>query len=146
MKKLQIILGILLIGALSLYFLQQSDWLDQFNEERNADFQQAFSEGEGFGQGHDQAQCLQQTLQQFDGCNGFECTVYHGRYLRGCLNTAAQSQDFCKDVPEFRDTPTEDDKSWAKFYCIERNIRGEGCRLLMRQQQKYCSDLGSLDK
>lgn len=117
----------------------KAEWLADFNAERAAAAAQWRNEGLAFGRQSDQQTCLEQTLTNFDGCTGFDCTVNHGRFLKACLETASPSAGFCDGVPEYREEPTEDDKSWAKHACWSRDIRGEGCRLLMRQQQLFCS-------
>lgn len=145
----KIIWALVLLPALLGLFLWQvqpawwlaakAEWLADFNHERAEQAAAWRNDGRAFGQQQDQAACLSKALIEFDGCTGFQCTVNHGRFLRACLEAAAPSDAFCEGVPEFRDKPTEDDKSWAKYACWERNIRGEGCRLLMRQQQLFCS-------
>jgi hypothetical protein len=114
-------------------------WLEQFNE-RQSDARLTFqTEGRLFGQQHDQQACLARTLENFNGCTGFDCTLQHDYYLKACLAEAAPTAGFCDGVPAYRLKPTEDDKSWAKYACWDGNIRGDGCRLLMRQQQYECS-------
>ncbi len=141
MKKMLWIgsLVIVLVGAAVLYWMSQSGWVDDFNQEQNQVFQQKTEEGTAYGATTDQQQCLEKTLADFDGCQAFRCTVAAGKFLRACLDSASPSEGFCDGVPEYRDEPTEDDKKWAKFICVDRNVRGEGCRMLMRQQQLFCT-------
>lgn len=145
----KILLAVMVLPLLLGLFLWQvqpawwqamkTEWLTEFNAERAEAAARWRNEGLEFGRLNDQQTCLEQTLTNFDGCTGFDCTVNHGRFLKACLETASASADFCEGVPEYREKPTEDDKSWAKDACWSRNIRGEGCRLLMRQQQLFCS-------
>ncbi|MBV0933229.1 hypothetical protein [Marinobacterium weihaiense] len=145
----KIILALVLIPALLMLFLWQvqpawwltakAQWLAEFNAERAEQTAHWRGLGTRLGQSADQAACLDRALTDFDGCTGFECTVNYGRFLNACLAVAAPADGFCEDVPAFREEPTEDDKTWAKHACWDRNIRGEGCRLLMRQQQLFCS-------
>lgn len=145
----KIILALVLIPLLVGLFLWQvqpvwwqtlkAEWLADFNSERAEQEAQWLDQGRAFGRGNGQNACLDKALMDFDGCTGYACTVNHGRFLRGCLATAEPDQGFCDEVPAYRDEPTEDDKSWAKYGCWDRNVRGEGCRLLMRQQQLFCS-------
>ncbi len=145
----KIILALVLIPVLAGLFLWQvqpawwqatkAEWLAGFNAERAEQAAAWRNEGLAFGRQNDQAACLDKALTAFDGCTGFACTVNHGRYLRACLETAAAVDGFCEGVPAFREEPAEDDKTWAKHACWDRDIRGEGCRLLMRQQQLFCS-------
>jgi hypothetical protein len=144
----KIILALILLPLLFILYLWQvnpvwwqqwqQEWLAEFNAEQAQAAQQWRGEGLAFGERNDQQTCLEHSLASFDGCTGFDCTVNHGRFLKACLETATVSEGFCDQVPGFRDEPTEDDKAWAKDECWERNIRGEGCRLLMRQQQLFC--------
>ncbi|WP_020679619.1 hypothetical protein [Marinobacterium rhizophilum] len=137
--KVLIGLALLALGLGLWVWLRSPLWLEQFNErqsEARATFQ---AQGRLFGQHNDQQACLAQTLKAFDGCSGFDCTLQHDYFLKACLAEAAPSPGFCDGVPAYRVTPTEDDKSWAKYACWDGNIRGEGCRMLMRQQQYECS-------
>ncbi len=148
----KIILALVLIPVLAGVYVWQvepawwqaakAEWLADFNTERAERAAAWRQDGLAFGRQHDQAACLDKALTEFDGCTGFACTVDHGRFLNACLETSAASEGFCAGVPAFREEPTEDDKKWAKYACWERNIRGEGCRLLMRQQQLFCSTAG----
>ncbi|MGB0466029.1 MAG: hypothetical protein ACPGF7_00690 [Pontibacterium sp.] len=132
------VLGLLLV-AVAFFWLSQSGWLEDFNQEQNQEFQQFTQKGEALGRTVGQQECLDQALKSFDGCMDFRCTVGHGKFLRACLNNASPEPAFCEDVPEFREKPTEDDKNWAKYYCRDHEIKGDGCRLLMRQQALFCS-------
>ncbi len=138
-SKVLIGLGLITL-ALGLWsWLRGPLWLEQFND-RQSDARETFqTQGRLFGQSHDQQACLTRTLNDFNGCIGFECTLQHDYFLKACLAEAAPSAGFCDGVPEYRLKLTEADKSWAKYACWEGDIRGEGCRLLLRQQQYECS-------
>lgn len=148
----KIILALVLLPLLAALFLWQvqpawwqemkAEWLTDFNSERAEQAAYWRDQGLTFGRGNGQNACLEKALMDFDGCTGFACTVNHGRFLKACLQSAETDAGFCDGVPAFREEPTEDDKTWAKHACWERNIRGEGCRLLMRQQQLFCSATG----
>ncbi|BBB31602.1 hypothetical protein [Neptunomonas japonica] len=137
-KSLLIMLLILVVAAIS-FWLNRDSWLADFNQERAVITEQFKHDGQAYGQTTDQQNCLDTTLQQFDGCLGFSCTVNQGVFLKACLSQAKASEGFCDGVPEYRETPTEDDKAWAKYYCWNHNIKGEGCRFLMKQQKYFCS-------
>jgi hypothetical protein len=140
-SRRKVLIGLALLSlAFGLWaWLRSPLWLAQFNDRQN-DARVTFqAQGQLFGQSHDQQACLTQTLAGFDGCTGFDCTLQHDYYLKACLAAAAPTPGFCDGVPAYRLTPTEDDKSWAKYACWDGNIRGEGCRLLLRQQQYHCS-------
>lgn len=151
LKKIILALVLLpVLAGLSLWLLQpawwqaaKAEWLASFNAERAAAATAWREQGLAFGRHGDQAACLEEALTRFDGCTGFDCTVNHGRFLKGCLAVAAPAAGFCAGVPAFQDPPSEDDKTWARHACWDRNIRGEGCRLLMRQQQLFCSETGA---
>ncbi len=137
-KFLFLLVGMLVAGIALLWF-SKSTWLPQWNAEL-ADQAQAYkAEGLALGQQHDQDFCLAESLTRFNQCSGFACTVNHGILLKSCLQEAAPSYGFCDDVPAFQEKPSEDDKSWARDYCWQRDVRGDGCKLLMRQQQYFCS-------
>lgn len=133
--------GILALGliAAALGWWNREAWLATFNEERQAQTALFKQQGSDFANQADQQACLDEALERFDGCMGYACTVNHGVFLKACLAKANPTPNFCNGVPEFRDKPTEDDKSWAKYACWDLDIRGEGCRLLMRQQSYFCS-------
>lgn len=138
---IKIVWATLLLIVLGIFgaWLTQDYWLPGWNKEL-AEESIAFRErGTSFGQSADKQACLEETLTSFDRCSGFACTVKHGKFLNACLKTASISQDFCKDVPVYNEKRSEDDKTWARESCWGRDIRGEGCRLLMRQQQLFCS-------
>lgn len=131
---------VLAVVAAVVGWWNRDAWLASFNEEQQAQTTAFKQQGRAFATGGaDQQTCLDEALSRFDGCLGYACTVNHGVFLKACLNEAAPTPGFCDGVPEFRDKPTEDDKSWAKHACWNRDIRGEGCRLLMRQQSYFCS-------
>lgn len=141
MKKViwMTVLLLIVAGAGALTWMANSGWVDEFNAEQNQLLQQRIADGQAFARTANQQQCLDQALQDFDGCLAYSCTVASGKFLKACLDSATPSTHFCEGVPEFREKPTEDDKAWAKDYCLNNNIRGDNCRLLMRQQQLFCS-------
>lgn len=137
------ILAILLLLAAGIFvaWATQSHWLPEWNEQLADDAQRYQLEGRELGLKTDQKGCFETTLTRFDTCSGFACTINHGKFLRACWQGAQPTPGFCEGVPEFNEEKTEDEKSWARHSCWERDIRGEGCRLLMRQQQQLCSSL-----
>lgn len=137
----KIIWGILLAIVLFIFaaWLTQDRWLPEWNAELAEQSQLFADNGKAFGQSTDQQGCLEEALSSFNQCSGFSCTITHGKFLKACWSVSAVTENFCEDVPAFNDKPTEDDKSWARHACWGRDIRGEGCRLLMRQQQLLCS-------
>lgn len=139
-KKLGwILLG---IGAVILVWLVWV-WatLDDFNAQRQQAAEQKRSAGLAQGALSDQQACLESALQQFANCDesAFICTVDQGIYLKACLEVAAPSADFCTGVPAYHEKAEEEEKEWARHSCWAREIRGEGCRLLLRQQQLVCA-------
>ncbi|SIS39867.1 hypothetical protein [Neptunomonas antarctica] len=140
MFKKSLLIALLLLIIAAIYgWINRESWLVGFNQERTAKALQFKQNGAAFGRDNSQQDCLDRSLSQFDGCLGFSCTVNHGLFLKACLSEAAETPDFCKGVPEYHEKATEDDKSWVKYYCWDHDIRGEGCRLLMKQQQYFCS-------
>lgn len=120
-------------------WLTQDQWLPQWNQELAEESVEYRERGLSLGETANQQSCLDEALASFNTCSGFACTIKHGKFLKACLEVASPAKGFCDEVPEFNEEPTEDDKSWARHYCWDRDIRGEGCRLLMRQQQLFCS-------
>lgn len=143
----KILLALLLVSVVSavLFWLQKDAWLAEFNAERAAEAERFRAAGLEYGRGHDQQACLDKALTDFDTqCSGFSCTVRYGRFLDACLETAAHTPGFCAGVPPYHEERSEEDKSWARDSCWEQDIRGEGCRLLLRQQQYFCSGAGDV--
>ncbi|KEA62428.1 hypothetical protein ADIMK_3319 [Marinobacterium lacunae] len=139
-KILLVLLVVALLGSGYLW-LNKDSFLSEFNQERAEEAQRFRNEGLEYGRSHDQQACLDKALEEFDTqCSGFSCTVRYGKFLNACLETAAQKAGFCDGVPPYREEKTEEDKSWARESCWARDVRGEGCRLLMRQQQFFCQN------
>ena len=136
-------LGLLFALIIGVFYswLQAPAWLEEWNSTSQEITEQKRSAGLLYGQSHDQQACLDQTLQQFDSCNesGYSCTVSNGVFLRACWQESQPTMAFCDGVPEFSESPSEDDKAWAKDSCFELGINAQGCRLLMRQKQQLCS-------
>jgi len=130
---------VLFIICIFAAWLTQDQWLPGWNKELAEETTAFRARGMAYGKKADQQACLEETLTSFDQCSGFACTVKHGKFLNACLKTASPNPDFCKDVPAYSEERSEDDKAWARESCWGRDIRGEGCRLLMRQQQYFCS-------
>jgi hypothetical protein len=137
----KISLAIILVIAATAGYLwsNQTEIVENFNEQRSLEREQSEQAGRLFGETNDQNACLTRTLADFDGCQTFGCSVSSGLFLKNCLAVATPNAALCEGVPVFRDEPTEDDKSWAKYECIERNVRGEACRMLLRQVSQFCS-------
>jgi hypothetical protein len=139
-KKILLACLLLALVAGGWFWSQKDEWLAEFNAERAEEAERFRSAGLEFGQTHDQQACLDKALSDFDSqCSGFSCTVKYGRFLDACLETARPAPAFCEGVPPYREEPSEEDKSWARDTCWGQDIRGEGCRLLLRQQQYFCS-------
>ncbi|MGH1462871.1 MAG: hypothetical protein ACRBB6_12630 [Neptuniibacter sp.] len=139
MKK--VIWGILfaIVAVIFAAWLTQDRWLPQWNDELAEQSKQFRANGLALGEQSDQQVCFDEALTSFNQCSGFACTITHGKFLKACWEKAAPTEGFCDDVPEYKEEKSEDDKSWARHECWGRDIRGEGCRLLMRQQQLMCS-------
>ncbi|WP_286240601.1 hypothetical protein [Neptuniibacter halophilus] len=137
----KIIFGLLLLLAAGIFvaWLTQDHWLPGWNQELAEQSAEYRERGLALGARSDQSGCFEAVLESFDQCSGFACTINHGKYLKACWEKAEPTEHFCDEVPEFKEKPSDDDKSWARHACWSRDIRGEGCRLLMRQQQQLCS-------
>ena len=137
----KLFVGFLVVVAVLAGYLwsNQAEIVANFNEQRSLEREQSQQAGRLFGEKNDQNACLTRTLADFDGCQEFGCSVSSGLFLKNCLAVAAPNSALCEGVPAFQEVPSEDDKHWAKYECIDRNIRGEGCRMLMRQVSQFCS-------
>ncbi len=139
-KILLALLAIAVLGAAYLW-LNKDSIVEEFNQEREQEAKIYRQAGLEYGQNHDQQECLDKALQEFDTqCTGFSCTVRYGKFLNACLETAAETPAFCDGVPAFQEEKSEDEKIWARETCWAQDIRGEGCRLLLRQQQFFCKN------
>ena len=141
MKRNLLILVLITIAVGAGYLWWNKDQITQdFNQERAAERETFTAQGLAYGQSHSQQACLDKTLQDMNGCHTFSCSVNAGLFLKNCWSVASESPSMCEGVPTFLEEPTEDDKTWAKAYCIDRDIRSEGCRkLVMRQLSQFCS-------
>ncbi len=139
-KKIGIALLILAVAFGLWYLFFSEQWLARFNEERQQDAIEYREKGLSAGQLTDQQGCQDQAISGFDQCrdSNFVCTVNHGVFLKACFETASPSEGFCDDLPEFNETATEEEKDWAKYKCWDMDVRGEGCRLLLRQRLQLC--------
>jgi hypothetical protein len=139
-RKLWLLFLLVVIGGGVYLWLHQDEITESFNQERAEDREKFTQEGLQYGQAHSQQACLDKTLTDLNGCNSFGCSVNAGLFLKHCWNVASESPAMCDGVPAFQEKPSEDDKTWAKAYCIDRDIRSEGCRkLIMRQLSQFCS-------
>lgn len=132
------VIFVIIIGIFGAWLTQDS-WLPGWNAELAQEVEEYERRGLALGKVEGQQACLEETLTSFDQCSGFTCTVKHGKFLNACLAHATPDESFCKNVPVYKEERSEDDKTWARESCWGRDIRGEGCRLLMRQQQFFCS-------
>ncbi|WP_432697082.1 hypothetical protein ACQUQP_01635 [Marinobacterium sp. YM272] len=138
-KILLALLAVAVLGVAYLWFKKDAI-VAEFNQERAEEALVYREAGLEYGRNHDQQACLDEALKEFDTqCTGFSCTVRYGKFLNACLETAAVSETFCDKVPAYQEEKTEDEKIWAREACWAQDIRGEGCRLLLRQQQYFCS-------
>lgn len=138
--------GLVLVVLLGLWvWLFSPQWLEGFNQQRAEDAEVYRTQGLEAGRETDQQGCQDQALTRFDQCqdSNFVCTVNQGVFLKACFETAAVTAGFCEGLPEFHDKATEPEKDWAKYNCWDMGIRGEGCRLLLRQRLQLCDALGS---
>lgn len=144
-KKILLLLILVSVAVAALFWVQKDEWLAEFNAERAEEAEHFRSAGLEYGRHHDQQACLDRALHDFDTqCSGFSCTVKYGRFLDACLETAAHTPGFCAGVPPYHEELSEEDKNWARDLCWGQDIRGEGCRLLLRQQQYFCSGAGEV--
>lgn len=139
LKKIIWSILFLIVAGIFIAWLTQDKWLPGWNQELAQQSQDFTQRGSTFGETADQQACLEEALTSFNRCSGFACTISHGKFLKACWQQATPSEGFCNEVPAFSEELSEDDKSWARHACWGRDIRGEGCRLLMRQQQLFCS-------
>lgn len=137
-KLLWALLVALLIGA-AIFYANKEQWVADFNQQRKAQQSEYIQRGKTFGESADQQQCLAKSLEKLGNCFSYGCTLDHGSYLRACLQEASPSEQFCEDVPSYHKKATEDDKKWLKDNCWDKNLNGESCRFLYKQQIHFCS-------
>lgn len=134
--------------ALSLLFVIwvvffSPQWLEGFNQQRANEANVFRQQGLQAGEQTDQQGCQDQALSGFSACDdsNFACTINQGVFLKACFEVAALTAGFCDAVPAFHDKATEEEKDWVKYNCWDMDIRGEGCRLLLRQRIQLCDAL-----
>jgi hypothetical protein len=139
-KKSLLVLLVLALAGSAYLWLNRESFVAEFNQQRAQEAVQFRNAGLEFGRSNNQQACLEKALTDFDTqCTGFSCTVRYGRFLNACLETAAEEPAFCDGVPAYQEEISEEEKAWAREACWARDIRGEGCRLLLRQQQHFCT-------
>ncbi len=140
MIKKSLWLILLLITLLAVIFwINREQWLTDFNQQRQQRTEQMKASGTEFAKQANQQQCLEQSFKQLGKCFAFDCTLDQGLFLKSCLTQAQPSTGFCDAVPQYKEKPTEDDKQWLKDGCWDKNLNGEGCRFLHKQQIHFCS-------
>ena len=138
-KKVLWLLLLVTVIAVVMFWLNREQWLKDFNQERQQRTTQLKQQGSAFAKQANQQQCLEQSFKQLGKCFQFDCTLDQGVFLKSCLTQAQPSSGFCDGVPEYREKVTEDDKQWLKDGCWDKNLNGEGCRFLYKQQIHFCS-------
>lgn len=137
-KLLWLLLAVLVIAAL-VFYSNKDQWLKEFNQERQQQQSEFIARGNLFGESANQQQCLDKGLELLGNCFSYNCTLDHGAYLRACLQNAQPSTSFCDQVPSYREEASEEDKQWLKDNCWNKNLNGESCRFLFKQQIHFCS-------
>lgn len=139
-KKILWTLLVTALVAAGYLWMNRDGIVAEFNQQREAESRAYHAAGQEYGLDHNQRECLDKALSDFDNeCTGFSCTVRYGKFFHSCLQTAQPDPDFCQGVPPYHEEKTEEDKAWARETCWQRDIRGEGCRIILRQQQLFCS-------
>lgn len=141
MKKRYWIPVLLITVAVAFYWLGRERHVAQFNQQVNDEKQAFIQRGEAFGAQGNQFGCLEKTLEATKECRGFSCSINDTVFFKSCLNTAAPSAGFCKDVPPFSEELSEDDKAWIKDSCLLSNVYSDSCKLVMKQRMLFCSQL-----
>ena len=131
---------LLLVTIVCTYIWMNSEqWLEEFNHERAQQSTVLKQQGADFSKTANQAQCLQQSFKQLGKCFAYGCTLDQGVFLKACLSHAQPSEHFCDGIPRYKEKPSEEDKSWLKNSCWDKNLNAEGCKFLLKQQVYFCS-------
>jgi hypothetical protein len=144
-KKILLLLLVVIAIAMVAFWFNREQWLSEFNQERQQQSALFELQGSQFaasgnnGESADQQQCLEESFKQMKGCFEFSCTLNQAVFLKSCLATSQKTERFCGGVPEYKEKLSTDDKQWLKDSCWNKNINGEGCRFLYKQQIHYCS-------
>lgn len=144
-KKIAMVFLVLAAAFTVWYLFFSEQWLASFNQERQEDAAEYRSLGLEAGRLTDQQGCQDQALTNYVACDdsNFVCTLNQGVFLKACFETATPTQGFCNDLPAFNEKATEPEKDWVKYNCWDMDIRGEGCRLLLRQRLQICHALNT---
>ncbi len=142
-KKLwRALLIVALLGAVIsavLFWLNREQWLADFNLERQQQTEKYTQMGSLFAKTATQDQCLQQSFSQLGKCFAAKCTLDQAVFLKTCLAGAASSEHFCDGVPNYSKKMSEEAKKWLKDGCWNKDLNGESCRFLLKQQSYFCS-------
>ena len=135
------LVAILLVIVISVVFfwLNREQWLADFNIERQQQTKKYMQMGSMFAKTATHDQCLQQSFSQLDKCFATKCTLDQAVFLKSCLASASTSEHFCDAVPEHSEKMTQDAKKWLKDSCWSKDLNGESCRFLYKQQIQFCS-------
>lgn len=138
-KKILLLITVAIAILATLFWFNREQWLADFNAQRQKQSALMTLQGLEFAKTANQQQCMDQGFKQLSGCFAFECTLDQGTFLKTCLNNASASENFCDAVPKTVENLTQDDKDWLKDSCWDKDVNGEGCRFLFKQQIQYCT-------
>lgn len=142
MKKLILASLLILAGGAFIWVRFFGDqWLEGFNEERQTAAENFRQQGRLIGERTNQQGCLDKALKDVASCHSPLCSVDAGNFFKACVETSAPSASFCESVPAYQSKISEEEKNWARYGCWDINNASEGCRLLKRQQQAFCSNI-----
>lgn len=139
LKKILLLLLLVIIGFCTLFWMNKEQWLADFNQQRQQQSAIFKQKGIDFAKTANQQQCMEQSFKQLGSCFEFDCTLDQGVFVKACIETAAPSANFCDAVPKTADKLTQDDKDWLKDSCWDKDVNGEGCRFMYKQQIQFCT-------
>lgn len=98
-------------------------------------WEHADEEARRIGAESNDAGCLEVARERVRRSDWFE---FEWNFLDVCLETAAQSEAFCRDVPPLRPEEEEEGSAWAAGRC-EGDPAGDACHSLYYNVQVHCA-------
>lgn len=129
--------GLVTIGSITVIYLNRDKIAEGF-EQWTDEMEATGEEGRTFGEGTDQNGCVDEGLRRVEGKSSIAAIAPVG-FVSACLQTAAESEGFCDEVPKATDI--FDSVFWPQGHCEEMDSGSiEGCQAIMQVVMGYCQE------
>ena len=129
--------GLVTIGSVTVIYLNRDKIADSFQDWTD-EMEATGEEGRAFGESTDQQGCVDEGMRRVEGKDSLAAIAPVG-FVSACLQTAAESEGFCDDVPEATDI--FDSALWPSQRCTGMDTGSdEGCQAMMQVVMGYCQE------